>query len=70
MTQDEKWTEKFNEVKYFIETNHRNPSKYDDSERGMYVNWLKHNRKVFAAGLLKEDRVERFKELMELSEKY
>ncbi len=28
MTQDERWLAKYNEVKTFIETNHRNPSKH------------------------------------------
>ena len=54
----------------FIETNKRNPSKHSDEERGQYLNWLKHNRKLYMAGEMKEERVEKFKELMELSEKY
>lgn len=29
MTQDERWLAKYNEVKTFIETNHRNPYKHD-----------------------------------------
>lgn len=29
MTQDERWLVRYNEVKSFIETNHRNPSKYN-----------------------------------------
>ena len=70
MTQDERWIEKYKEVVTFIETNKRNPSKHSDEERGKYLNWLKHNRKLYAAGVLKEDRIEKFKELMELSEKY
>ena len=45
MTQDEKWIMRYNEVKGFIETNKRNPSKYDAEERGEYYTWLKHNRK-------------------------
>lgn len=70
MTQDEKWLEKYNELVTFIETNKRNPSKHDDEERGRYLNWLKRNRKLYVAGEMKEERVEKFKELMELSEKY
>ena len=70
MTQDELWQMKYQEVVAFIETNKRNPSKHSDEERGRYLNWLKHNRKLYAAGLLKEDRVEAFKKLLELSEKY
>jgi len=34
------------------------------------LNWVKANRKVMNAGKLKEDRVEAFKRLMELYEKY
>ena len=70
MTQEEAWLNKYKEVVAFIETNKRNPSKYDDEERGRYLNWMKHNRKLYAAGQLKDDRVEAFKKLVELSEKY
>ena len=37
MTQEEKWVIHYNEVKTFIETYHRNPSKYVDSERGWKI---------------------------------
>lgn len=70
MTQDELWLRKYQEVVAFIEVNKRNPSKHDDEERGRYLNWMKHNHKLYSAGLLKEDRVEKFMALMELSEKY
>lgn len=69
---DEAWLAKYNEVKNFIETNKRNPSKFIPEERGRYLNWIKHNRKLYGAGLLKEDedRVEKFKELLALMEEY
>ena len=70
MTQDEKWLLKYNEVIAFIESNNRNPSKHDDEERGLYLNWIKHNRKLFAAGELKPDRVVLLKKLLALCEKY
>lgn len=70
MTQDERWLIKFEEVKCFIEENHRNPSKHDPEERGQYLNWIKHNRKLFAAGLLKVDRAEKFNQLLDLCENY
>ena len=70
MTQDEKWIVKYQEVKIFIETNHRNPSKYDEEERGNFLNWIKANRKVMNAEKMKVERVEKFKELLELMEKY
>lgn len=70
MTQDEKWLRKYEEVVAFIKANKRNPSRHDDQERYRYCNWLKHNRKLMNSGALKEDRVERFKKLLELFEKY
>ena len=70
MTQDERWLAKYNEVKTFIEKNHRNPSKHDAEERGKYLNWLKHNKKLYNAGELKEGRVEMFKDLLSLAEEH
>ena len=70
MTQDERWLEKYNEVVEFIEKNKRNPSKHSDEERGRYLNWLKHNRKLFAAGEMKPERVDKFKELLALCEEF
>ena len=59
----------YNEVKTFIETNHRNLSKYDLEERRLYT-WMKHNRKQMNAGVLKEDRIEQFKKLLKMCEQY
>ena len=70
MNQDELWQQKYDEVVKFIETNHRNPSKNNPEERGAYLNWLKHNRKLLNAGKLKKERVEKFRELQELCDKY
>lgn len=67
MTQDERWTLKYIEVVEFIQSNHRNPSKYVAEERNT-VNFLKHTRKQMNQGLLKADRIEAFKKLMELME--
>ena len=60
---------RYNEVVRFIETNHRNPSKYVGSEREL-VNWTKQQRKLMNADELREPRLGMFKELMDLSEKY
>ena len=70
MTQEEKWKAKYYEVKSFIEENHRNPSKYDNTERGLYYNWLRHNMKLFNSGGMKPERIARFKQLLELCERY
>ena len=69
MTQEEKWNLKFQEVKNFIETNKRNPSKHRIEEHDM-LNWLKQQRKLLNAGALKPERVDRFNELLVLIEKY
>ena len=69
MDQDTRWLNKYEEVVSFIETNHRNPSKYAPEERNMY-NYIKHTRKQMNQGLLKENRIEMFKRLLELMEQY
>ena len=63
MTHDERWMERYNEVKTFVEENHRNPSRYDE-ERGLYCNWIKHNKKILTSGELKQERVEKFNALL------
>jgi len=65
MTQDNKWLLRYNEVKVFIETNHRNPSKHRIEEHDM-LNWLKANRKVLNAGKMKLERIEPFNKLLAL----
>ena len=67
MTQEERWMTRYNEVKAFIETNHRNPSKYAPEEKLM-VHFLKRGRKLMNAGELKEPRLSMFKELIAVSE--
>ena len=69
MTQDERWNKRYQDVKAFIESNHRNPSKHRIEEHDM-LNWLKANRKVMNAGKMKAERVEPFMKLLELSEQY
>jgi len=69
MTQDERWNIRYNEVKAFIEREHRNPSKHRIEEHDM-LNWVKANRKVMNAGKMKPERMEIFKKLQELMEEY
>lgn len=69
MTQEERWMTRYKEVVRFIETNHRNPSKYVGAERDL-VNWMKQQRKLMNAMELKEPRLGMFKQLLELSERY
>ena len=67
MKQEEKWILRYNEVMEFIKTNHRNPSKHRIEEHNM-LNWVKQQRKLLNAGKLKENRIERFKELLAIIE--
>lgn len=69
MDQETRWLKRYNEVMEFIETNHRNPSKYRIEEHDM-LNWLKANRKKMNAGEMKPERLEAFKKLLELGEQY
>ena len=70
MTQDERWMERYTEVKDFIESNHRNPSRHNPEERFKFCNWLKHNKKLLNADEMKEDRVALFEKLLEMMEMY
>ena len=65
MTQEERWMVRYQEVKDFIEANHRNPSKYKPEEKLM-VHFLKRGRKLINANELQEPRLSKFKELMVL----
>ncbi len=69
MTQEERWMVRYEEVMAFIESNHRNPSKHRIEEHDM-LNWLKANRKALNAGKMKLERVEKFRKLLEMTERY
>ena len=69
MTQDERWLNKYNEVKEFIVNNHRNPSRHNIEDH-LALNWIKHNRKLLNKGELKPERMAKFKELLKLIEEH
>lgn len=69
MTQEERWQKRYDEVVDFIEANKRNPSKHRIEEHD-YLNWLKANRKAMNAGKMKQERIEKFRKLMEMTEWY
>ena len=69
MTQEERWNNRYEEVKGFIETNKRNPSKHRIEEHNM-LSWIKQQRKLVNANALKLERVEPFNKLLELMEQY
>ena len=53
----------------FMETNHRKPSKYYQEERNAW-NWIKYNKKLYVAGEMKGERIEKFEKLLSLCEEY
>lgn len=67
MDQETRWVMRFNEVKRFIETNRRNPSKHRIEEHLM-LNFIKHNRKLMNKDEMKRERIEPFKRLLDLIE--
>ena len=48
---------------------HRNQSRHNPEELGLYHNWLKQNRKLFNAGKMKEERVALSLKLLEVGER-
>ena len=69
MTQEERWRIRYEEVKAFIEENHRNPSKYVDSERSLR-NWVKQQKKLMNAGALEGWRLKMFEAVLGAGERY
>jgi hypothetical protein len=69
MTQDDRWITRYEEVKTFIETNKRNPSKHRIEEHDM-LNWVKQQRKLKNKGELKAERAEMLEKLLDLWEEY
>ena len=69
MTQDERWNVRYQEVRAFIETNQRNPSKHRIEEHDI-LNFIKHNRKLMNKGEMKKERIEKFNELLAKLEEY
>ena len=69
MDQDTRWLTRYNEVKTFIEREHRNPSRHRIEEHDM-LNWLKANKKKMNVNELKQERVAQFTQLLKLIEQY
>ena len=69
MTQDERWQLQYEQMMTFMETYHRRPSKHRLEEHDM-LNWFKATKKRIAKGNYPEDRLEKFKLLMEVADKY
>ena len=69
MTQEERWMVRYQEVKDFVEANHRRPSKYYMEERNNW-NWMRHQQKLMGKGEMKAERVELFEKMLDLCGEY
>ena len=69
MIQDEIWTAHWQEVMDFMRQNRRKPSKHRPEERDMH-NWWKHQKKLYNAGAMPADRLDRFRQMLALGEEY
>lgn len=69
MTQEEKWQIQYDQMMTFMKENHRRPSKHRLEEHDM-LNWFKATKKRIAKGELPVDRLEKFKELLEVAKEY
>ena len=69
MTHDERWQQQYDHVMEFMNINQRRPSKHRIEEHLM-LNWLKHNKKLAAKGIMPLQRHEKFMALMEVADKY
>ena len=69
MDQETRWLTRYKEVMDFMVVNKRRPSKYEPEERNSW-NRLRHNQKMYSKGMLRPERVEKFRKLLELTEQY
>lgn len=69
MTQDEKWQRQYDQMMAFMLENHRRPSKHRLEEHDM-LNWFKHTKKLIGKGGYPLERIQKFKQLIEVAEKY
>ena len=69
MTQEERWLTQYEQVMTFMEEHHRRPSKHRLEEHQM-LNWVKHTKKMIEKEGYPSDRIEKFKTLLELADKY
>ena len=69
MDQETRWLNRYNEVMEFMECEHRKPSKYYPEEKLMF-HFIHHNKKLYNAGSMKAERLEKFNMLLALCEEY
>ncbi len=65
---DDNWMIMYTMVMQFMETKKQRPSKHRQEDSQMF-NWLKNNKKLYKKGMLREDRVELFEQLLAMTER-
>lgn len=69
VVQDELWQEKSQGIVGFVEPHHRNPLKHR-VEKHLMLNFIKQNCKLLNVGKMKAERIEKFNELLSISEQF
>ena len=69
MTQSERWLANWQEIMDFMQAHKRRPSKYVPEEKLMH-HWWKHQQKLMNADELRPERVDLFRKLLEVGERY
>ena len=69
MTQDELWERNYQDTLNFITEQKKRPSKHRLEEHKM-LNWYKYQKKCFAKGKLKPNRIDRFTHLVDVFNQY
>ena len=66
--QDDLWNQKWQAYKDFMVKNKRRPSKHRAEDLVLF-DWFKHSKKLLKRGLMKADRIEKFKQLFSEADK-
>lgn len=65
--QDDLWNQKWQAYKDFMVRNKRRPSKHRAEDMVLF-DWFKHSKKLLKRGLMKADRIAKFKQLLSEAE--
>ena len=66
--QDDLWNQKWQAYKDFMVKNKRRPSKHRAEDLVLF-DWFKHSKKLLKRGLMKAERITKFKQLLSEAEK-
>lgn len=69
MKQDDLWELNYLDIMDFMTGQKRRPSKHRLEDHQM-LNWLKYQKKRMVQGKMKPERIDRFKQLLEVADQY